>query len=244
MQSLNNMRYCEAITRRGTRCTRLKGANCNYCYQHRSRSQENIEPSVAQSASTLLTVSEISTIKTHLVRQLESLQTKCTSLVDELAITQLKIQKLATACESLRWLAENGGDTVFEFMFAYDGLLVKLRENQENLQQNLRPAYTDIVQSLNNLGELLRCDWNKIFKKQTENFYCSICLEDCVPNETDYALHCNHAFHLNCIMLHFERKLNCPNCRLSLNINRRIANYRRNDASVRIAFIRRVQHNT
>lgn len=247
MHSLNNIRYCEATTRRGTRCTRLKGVNCNFCFQHRPQNNNNNnnqsqETPTSTVPTAILSANELSNIRTHLVNQAESLQTKCTTLVTDITITQLKIQKLSSVCESLRWLAENGEEAVFELMFTYDKLLAKLRENQENLQQKLRPAYTDVTESLNNLEELIRCDWNKIFKKQTDNFYCSICLEDCVPGDTDYALQCNHAFHLNCIMLHLERKLNCPNCRVSLSTsNRRTIVNGPARRSLRIAFIQRAQ---
>jgi hypothetical protein len=65
------------------------------------------------------------------------------------------------------------------------------------------------------------CSTTLLYKLNTDETICSICLENLVDFET-YKTKCNHYFHTKCIKNAYNNKINresCPLCRCDLSIN-------------------------
>ena len=55
-------------------------------------------------------------------------------------------------------------------------------------------------------------------KKNSRQFDCPICMDECLINEIIAILPCKHKFHITCISKWFDTKRSCPLCRESYEI--------------------------
>lgn len=78
---------------------------------------------------------------------------------------------------------------------------VQFRLEQESLEKELMGLGKAGLEGIKKM---------KVGKTKKE---CSICLKGFVQGEVIRLLNCNHIFHDGCVMVWFEKKSSCPNCR-------------------------------
>ncbi len=218
---------CSENTKTGRQCTRKLKIGETYCFQHvrnhRNEQQAQDQNHNPANVKQIARPNPIVQDKTRLDHQdMVAIKNKITNAFEECTAALKKTQEeLNQAEQCLHFLKTltNAWKMLMTYhnlgwteVCVFDKFMLQQSQMQLLLDQELKVSKVEMTHRAKQITEMLRLNWLRIFKKKIEHFDCTVCQEN-EQKDGGFELSCKHTFHLQCILEHFSRKLNCPNCR-------------------------------